>query len=549
MKSILSMSIWSQLLVTTFVFFHTFPRHSSSLTRAARVPAPAMSVVAARALALHAQGPRYAGSPRTRGFAVPKVANTWRVSKPPRALVPDTIPDEISPNPALPNHGTPSAGHGGCFVAHCVDGDSLASTLLLRESGTLDGSSQAVLPLHGVTFAVKDNMDVVGRRTGAGSPAWLATRGKDPAVKNAHVVALLLKSGAVFVGKTQMDELAWALQGENAHYGTPINPASPSRIPGGSSSGSAVAVAGKFCDIALGTDTAGSIRVPASYCGVFGFRPTHGKISLFGVVPLAPSFDTVGWFARDAATLEKVGKVLLPTENPEKSKVEFKTVLIAEDAFAACDAETVAVLLAGVEAFGVKNKLFRDVPRVSLGGDDACEDALGLGGGDEKIPPAPPLTTWWDFFRQLQTKEVWDALGFWVTENDALGSFGPGVRERFQAAADSEFEKDDDGLKKAAEARFAVETRITALLRSGNKHTIVVLPTAPGPAIERTSAAEERLAYRAKQLMLTTASGFAKTPQVTIPCGFVHGAPVGISLMSSPGTDLALLRLAKELTE
>jgi amidase len=164
-------------------------------------------------------------------------------------------------------------------------------------------------PLAGLTFAAKDLFDVAGYVACAGNPDWLRTHA--PAGKTAPVVQTLLEAGATLMGKTVTDELAFSMSGENIHYGTPINPAAPARIPGGSSSGSASATASKLVDFALGTDTSGSIRVPASYCGLFSLRPTHGRISCQGVIPLAPSFDTVGWVARDATLLQRIGEVLL----------------------------------------------------------------------------------------------------------------------------------------------------------------------------------------------------------------------------------------------
>ena len=169
--------------------------------------------------------------------------------------------------------------------------------------------------LDGLTFALKDLIDVAGCRTGAGNPDWLARQ--SPAERSATVVEKTLAAGATLVGKTITDELAFSLEGRNVHYGSPINPACPDRMCGGSSSGSGVAVAAGLVDFAIGTDTGGSVRVPASFLGVFGFRPSHGAVSLDGVVPFAPSYDTVGWFARDAELLEKVGLVLLPEQSPK----------------------------------------------------------------------------------------------------------------------------------------------------------------------------------------------------------------------------------------
>src|SRR5271170_2192254 len=155
---------------------------------------------------------------------------------------------------------------------------------------------------------------------------------------SAPVVDALLAAGARLAGKAVTDELAFSLEGVNAHYGTPVNPACPDRIPGGSSSGSAVAVAAGLVDFALGTDTGGSVRVPASFVGVCGFRPTHDAISLAGVVPFAPSYDTVGWFAGDAAMLSRVGGVLLPNASPRPIH-RFRLV---RDAIALADPEVAA---------------------------------------------------------------------------------------------------------------------------------------------------------------------------------------------------------------
>src|ERR1041385_898887 len=163
-------------------------------------------------------------------------------------------------------------------------------------------------PLSSLTLAVKDLYDIAGERTGAGNPDWMAKH--PPAPRHAWAVQALLDAGAACVGRTITVELAFGMSGDNIHYGMPVNPAAPDRVPGGSSCGSASAVAGQLVDIALGSDTRGSARIPASYCGIYGLRPTHGRVSLAGVVPLSASFDTAGPFARDAATLERACRVL-----------------------------------------------------------------------------------------------------------------------------------------------------------------------------------------------------------------------------------------------
>jgi amidase len=164
-------------------------------------------------------------------------------------------------------------------------------------------------PLAGTTLAVKDVIDVAGVVTGAGNPTY--TRDHSTAVANAPAVAQLVAVGATVIGKTITDELAYSLAGNNIHYGTPRNVAAPGHLPGGSSAGSAAAVAAGLCDLALGTDTGGSIRVPSSYCGIIGWRPTHGAVADTGIVHLARSFDTVGVMVRDPAILVKTADVLL----------------------------------------------------------------------------------------------------------------------------------------------------------------------------------------------------------------------------------------------
>ncbi len=199
--------------------------------------------------------------------------------------------------------------------------------------------------LDGLDFAVKDLIDLAGYRTSCGNPRWLATH--PVAVANAVCVDQLLFSGGRCVGKTITDELAFGLDGENFFYGTPLNPRAPDRVPGGSSSGSASAVACGLADFALGTDTGGSVRVPASNCGILGMRPSHGFISVVGVNPLAPSFDTVGVLARSPDVLKKAASVLLACHVP--TQVEVARVHFLVDAFDAADREVREALSEPVE--------------------------------------------------------------------------------------------------------------------------------------------------------------------------------------------------------
>lgn len=361
-------------------------------------------------------------------------------------------------------------------------------------------------PLAGMRLAVKDLFDIAGYRTGAGCPAWLAAH--EPARTTAPALRALLDAGASIVGKTVMDEMAYGLTGENAHYGAPTNPRTPLRFTGGSSSGSAAVVAGGLADIALGTDTGGSVRIPASFCGLYGFRPSHGRVGDAGVVPLAPSFDTVGWFAREADALAAVGRALLGAweERPPSG------VLVVEDAFGAADAPVRTALAPALD--GVTSVL--GPPRdVTLSRD-------GFAG-------------WREVFRVLQSRDAWRTHGAWITK--ARPDFSPPVAQRFAWASSV-----TEAMERAA---TEVRTHMTAELdRQLADGAVLCLPTAPTLAPSRNASAEELEAYRARTLCLTCIAGLAGLPQLTLPLGEADGCPVGLSLIARRGSDGMLLDAA-----
>lgn len=376
--------------------------------------------------------------------------------------------------------------------------------------GRIERAGQSGGPLAATTFGVKDLFDVAGVPTGAGSPDWLNSHAVPTA--DADVVARLLAAGARLVGKTQTDEIAWSLTGQNAHYGTPVNAAAPDRIPGGSSSGSAAATAAGLVDFAVGSDTGGSVRLPASFCGLYGIRPTWGRISKAGAVPLAPSYDTVGWFARDAALFARVGGVLLGQAPPMPP---LRRLLVAEDLF---------------EAAG-------NAVRPALDGGIARIAAV-IGVPEPAVVAGEALPAWRDAFRVLQSAEAWASHGDWVAS--VRPTFGPGVRERFAAAAILD-------LAEVGEARAVRETvrdRMTTLLPPG---TVLLLPSAPGIAPRRNAEAGVFDALRAAALQLLCPAGHAGLPQVSLPLGTLDGLPLGLSVMGAAGSDEQLLALAVRL--
>jgi amidase len=365
-------------------------------------------------------------------------------------------------------------------------------------------------PLGGLTFMAKDLFDVAGHRTSAGNPDWLETH---PAARaHAWAVEALLDAGATLTGKTITDELAYGLTGRNAHYGAPINPAAPDRITGGSSSGSVSAVAGKLADFALGSDTGGSVRIPASYCGVFGLRPTHGRIPTTGVVDLAPSFDTVGWFARDAPLMERIGRVLLRAKQADANP---SRLIIGEDLFAAADPEVAAA----VQPLLAKAKTF--IRRT---------ESARIFSGD----PAD----WREAFRLLQAREAWEADGAWITKHKP--KLGPDVQERFDIAS----KVTDTQLEGPRRLREEVSAAMAALLADG---AVLCLPTSPVPAPKRDASLERLGDVRLRTMAVTCIAGLARLPQISVPAGSVGDAPVGLSFIAARGEDMLLLALARTI--
>jgi amidase len=371
---------------------------------------------------------------------------------------------------------------------------------------SLDGALSG--PLAGLTFGLKDLFDVAGHRTGFGSPDWLRTH--EPAARNAAVLPPLLAAGASMVGKTHTEEMAFSLTGENAHYGTPRNPAAPGRVPGGSSSGSAVAVAAGLVDFAIGSDTGGSVRAPASFCGIYGIRPTHGRISLEGACPLAPSFDTVGWFARNAAMLSRVGELLL--QSPVSASEEQLRVLIATDAFAQATPEGAAALAPAVQR----------VTKI-------------LGNAEPVVLASDGLPSWFDVFRVLQYHDIWEAHREWIAR--VHPSFGAQVAARFTAVSNV----DPDEVAVMHGRRDAIRAQLDALL-AGN--TVLLMPTAPDIAPLLQLPPAETVAVRERALALLCVAGLGGLPQLSMPLALRDGCPIGLSLVAGRGGDERLLALA-----
>ncbi|MFT3925488.1 MAG: amidase [Myxococcales bacterium] len=374
--------------------------------------------------------------------------------------------------------------------------------------------------LSGLTFAAKDVFALRGHASTAGHPDWARTHAA--ADHDAPVISKLLEAGADLVGVTILDELAYSLSGQNQFYGTPSNPRAPGRLCGGSSCGSAAAVASCLCDFALGTDTGGSIRVPASFCGLFGLRPTHGRIDSRGVVPLAPSFDTVGFLARDARTFEAVASVLLASDadlaGAAADEPALERVLIADDALALCDAG-VAELLEHLLA-QVLGKLQVPSERVKLA-------TMGF----ESLRVA---------FQRTQGRDAFATHGAWLDAEHP--QFSPAITQRFERAR--ALSRSQEGRDEDEATMNSISERLEALLSPG---TLLFMPATPGiaPRIADSDSALE--AFRARTLELTCAASLTGVPQLVVPAVELQGAPIGLSFIGPWGSDRSLCALASLL--
>lgn len=377
-------------------------------------------------------------------------------------------------------------------------------------------------PLSGLTFAVKDLFDVAGEPTGGGNPDW--ARANPVPERHAALVDRLLRAGADVAGKTVTDEVSLGILGENAFHGTPRNPAAPGFVPGGSSSGSAAAVAGGLVDFALGTDTGGSVRVPASFCGLYGLRTTHGRVDLAGVMPQAPSFDTVGWFARDGATLLRVSEAALegsaaaaPPAPAAAGSAAPDRLLVARDAFAFAD------------------------PAVEEGLRGVRARLAGLAGAVADVAAVSPgLSVWARAQRTLQTPEALATFRGWIERANPRLSMRV-ARTLIAAEAVTRAERQWAEL-----VRREARGRLRDLLEPG---AVLCLPTTPFPApplglpLSRHEEAGLRIAA------LTCVAGLTGLPQLSVPGGRADGRPVGLSLIGPPGSDLRLAALARALEE
>lgn len=364
--------------------------------------------------------------------------------------------------------------------------------------------------LKGLNFAIKDVWKVLGSTCGNGHPLWLQTHAPDDFT--ASIVIRLLQAGADMVGKTICDELCFSISGENWNYGSPLNPHDPRRFTGGSSSGSGAATAGGLVDFALGSDCLGSVRVPASYNGVLGMRPSYQRVPGDGEAPYCQSMDVVGFMGTTPQTFKRVASVIL---GEDETPVQFKKLLIAKDCFAAINQDVADTLRPAV-----------------------AHTASALASVEAVVVSPDGLDKWSDIFRIIQGYEVWESYGGWVRKYHPRLSRGP--KERLEWASTITLTQ----YKEAKELRKLIIERIQNLI---TPDAVLCLPTAASIAPLRSTPLEELNATRQQSAYLLCISPLTSIPQVTLPLVKQHEMPLGLSLMAAKGSDLNLAHLSADL--
>lgn len=361
-------------------------------------------------------------------------------------------------------------------------------------------------PLHGIPIALKDLIDVACVRTTAASALLVDS----VALSEADITIRLRKAGAVILGKTNLHEFAYGGSGVISHFGPVKNPVDKRHITGGSSSGSAAAVAANMCYAAIGTDTAGSIRLPAACCGIVGFKPTYDAVSLEGVVELSRSYDHAGPMARTVEDARIVFEAIRRDRSAPPAPQKLRLGILRPFFFDELHPDVAAA---------VENAIQRLRTRY-----------------DTKDIDFPV-----DSDRIVQTRESWDYHRQWVQQSP--DKYDPQTLKRIQRG------------QGVSDAEFAVKKAELAKIRAGVRSTfsaadvdIVVTPTAPIPAPAFAEVMADPQELRAKELVLlrnTRPFDVWGTPAISVPCGRTRDRlPVGIQFAAVPGNDSLLLDFA-----
>ena len=357
-------------------------------------------------------------------------------------------------------------------------------------------------PLSDLTFVVKDMCEIKGFKSSCGNPDFYEKC--LPADDFAPFLKDILNKGATLKGITICDEFFYSLIGENGHYGTPANLNAPGCVPGGSSSGSAAALTTNLYDFSIGSDTGGSVRVPASFCGLLGIRPTHNRINTKGVYPMAPTFDTIGWFAKDIKTFKKIGFTVL--NQKDKTKNSFKDFVIAEDILELANPNIIHLF---------NNYIYNSFPEIKkIRLSKQTKDVIA------------------DNFRILQGGEIVENVIPWILKNKP--KISPEINNRIEMAI--KITKDE--INQAVKFRENLKKEIELTLPEG---LIALFPTTPFSSPKCGQSDEQLSSYRKKLMEFTSIAGMTSRPQISIPKFKDNTGPIGISLLGWRYSDEVLL--------
>ncbi|KAI4347265.1 hypothetical protein L6164_008089 [Bauhinia variegata] len=391
-------------------------------------------------------------------------------------------------------------------------------------------------PLSDLTFAVSDVFDIEGHVTSFGHPDWARTR--EPASQTSPAVSALVEGGATCIGRTVVDELAYGISGENKHFETPTNPAVPGRVPGGSSSGAAVAVAANLVDFSLGIDSVGGVRVPAGFCGILGFRPSHGAVPHTGCIHVSTSLDTIGLFTKDPNILHRVGHVLLPASfvaqrNPQQ-------IVIADDCFQHLnvppDRSSLVVIKSAEKLFGkqvLKHINLEDYLRSKL--PSLKELRSSKMNGELKTSSLKLLA---NTMQSLQRHE------FRHEHNEWLSTVKPAIHPAISVQLQEVLEASVVEIEFYKSIRDEMRAAINSLLKDEG---VLVIPTVadPPPKLGGKDILSED--YQSRAFSLLSIASISGCCQVTIPLGFHDKCPISVSLIARHGGDRFLLDTLKTM--
>ena len=351
-------------------------------------------------------------------------------------------------------------------------------------------------------FLCKDMCQIKGFKTSCGNPDFYKHTAE--ATENAPFLEKILNEGAILEGITICDEFFYSIIGENIHYGTPSNKNAPNCVPGGSSSGSAAALTQINYDFTIGTDTGGSVRVPASFCGIYGFRPTHGRINLNKVYPMSESFDTLGWFSNNKSNMLKVGKVFF--DHFEEIPIEQKNILIPIDIINNLDENIKS------QFYDYCENKFKNLKKVQLSKYNKSELA--------------------ECFRVIQGYEIKLSMLPWIQKYNP--KISTEINSRFEVTKNITVNMYNESINLRKEF-------VSELDKNLSKEALIIFPTTPFSAPITGQSDNDLSELRKKVMEFTCIGGLSSRPQISIPKFKGSTGPIGLSILGNKNTDEIIL--------